>query len=343
MWSSRLFWKLYLSSAGLILVAVVCFVFIVSGWQETQIKQQVLQRMHDTAVVVRSHVKHQWEEGRSETIQALMKDLGRDTESRITLVAPDGDVLADSDQNPEAMENHKNRVELLQAVLDGKGSSERVSPTLGVPMYYFALRAGQDGLPVGLVRVAVPMTAIHAQITATNQLIWLVAMAISLLAMVSIYWLVARIIRPVTTLTSAAESISSGDYHHSLHIASGDELGTLANAFNRMSTVMARRESELRQSGERLATVLSGMAEGVIAVDDREHILFANKAAATLFQFNSDDCQGRPLLETVRNHILHQAVIDTLAGAAPNLPIVEVDAASGRVLAVGSGVRTVMP
>ena len=314
----------------------VCFAVIVSGWQQAQLRQQVQSRLHDTAVIVRSHVADDWQKGRTEKLQQLIVRLGEETQSRITLVSLDGVVLADSDEDPRVMDNHRNRPELLAAAADGKGGSERTSGTLGMSMFYVALRADQDGSPVGLVRVALPMTSIHEQTAATNRLIWLVATIISLSVLVLTYWVVARIIRPLATLTQAAESITSGKYRPPLRIHSPDELGELAAAFNRMSGEMLRRESQLRQSGERLATVLSGMEEGVIAVDHRQRILFANEAAGRLLRFSAANCEGQLLLETVRDHALHRAVIDTLDGSAPNQPVVELDAPHNRMLAVSA-------
>ena len=64
-----------------------------------------------------------------------------------------------------------------------------------------------------------------------------------------------------------------------------DELGQLAGKLNRMSQELDNRITQLTASHERQATVLGGMIEGVIAVDRRERVLFANAAAGRLFDF----------------------------------------------------------
>jgi two-component system phosphate regulon sensor histidine kinase PhoR len=73
----------------------------------------------------------------------------------------------------------------------------------------------------------------------------------------------------------------------------------------------------LGQSHERHATVLGGMIEGVIAVDSRQRIVLANRAAGRLFDFRPAAAEGRPLLEIVRNHALDQAVSAALANGQP--------------------------
>ena len=55
------------------------------------------------------------------------------------------------------------------------------------------------------------------------------------------------------------------------------------------------------------------MIEAVIAVDDRQRVLFANDAAGRLLSFLPEAAVGRPLLEAVRHHSLHQATAEALA------------------------------
>ena len=122
------------------------------------------------------------------------------------------------------------------------------------------------------------------------------------------YWLVGRILEPVADITKAANAIAGGDYQHRIYVASRDELGSMASTLNRMSQALDTRMTQLTESHERQATVLGGMIEGVIAVDQRQRIVFANAAAGRLFNFRPVAAEGRRLLEVVRNHELDAAV-----------------------------------
>lgn len=340
MWSSRLFWKLFISYAVLNLSATVTFVVVVSGWQEDQVIEQVKQRLHDSAVLVRSDVLDLLPEGRTEQLQAHVRRLGGEVDTRITLVAMNGDVLADSKQasvgQVAEMENHKDRLELVHAATRGQGNSERTSPTLGAPMLYVAVRADKDGAPAGLVRMALPMTEVRAQVAAIRRLIWFVAVLVSLAMVALTYFVAARMVRPVSTLTHAAEAISAGDYQQRVYLKSHDEIGALATSFNRMSGKLEARESQLRESSKRLATVLEGMVEGVIALDDRERILLANAAAGRLLGFSPADVKERPLLNVVRNHALHQALAESQAAQASRRVEIELGDDDNRVLSVNA-------
>jgi two-component system phosphate regulon sensor histidine kinase PhoR len=65
---------------------------------------------------------------------------------------------------------------------------------------------------------------------------------------------------------------------------------------------------QLRERGDQLAAVLGGMVEGVIAVDRRARVMFANGAAGRQFDFRADQARGRPLLTLIRDETLHQSI-----------------------------------
>ena len=57
----------------------------------------------------------------------LSDRVGDATSSRITLLGKDGQVLFDSIENPEEMENHSNRPEFIEAEKQGSGEMVRYS------------------------------------------------------------------------------------------------------------------------------------------------------------------------------------------------------------------------
>jgi two-component system phosphate regulon sensor histidine kinase PhoR len=338
MWSSRLFWKLFLVYAGLNIASAIVFVLIVSGRQQDQVEEQIKQRLHDSAIIMRSSLDGIFEQGLSEQLQEKVKKLGEKTGTRLTLIDMDGLVIADSDQETlklvREMENHKNRVEVIQAMSTGEGSSKRLSPTLSEPMLYYALLFKEEGKPEGVVRVAITMAKIQQEISSIEKLIWSIALLVSFTVMLLTYWVVARMIRPLTILTNAAEAIAGGDYEQKLYFPQHDELGILAQSFNHMSQEMAERVRQLQASGDRLSTVLEGMVEGVIATNERQHVLFANESAGRLLFFSPEEAEGKPLFESVRNHQLQKSVTEVLSTLEPQRMEVELESTSDRILGV---------
>lgn len=321
------------------LVATATFVVIVSGWQQDQVTEQIRQHLYDSAALVRSAVAELLPQGQSQELQEHIQKLGREIDTRITLVATEGDVLADSSEDSldgvNRMENHKDRLELVQARTHGHGTSERVSPTLGEPMLYVALRVGDEQNSPGLVRTALPMTAVLAEGATIQRLIWMVAMIVSVAVAGLSYVLAVRIVSPVYTLTTAAEAIAAGEYRQSVFLPNRDELGVLAKSFNRMTRQLNVRETQLRESSRRLIAVLEGMVEGVIALDDQERIVLANAAAGRLLGFVPSEAEGRSLLEVVRNRSIHEAFALPESGDSRHVEV-ELGDEQGRVIAINS-------
>lgn len=338
MWSSRLFWKIFVSYAALNLVATIIFVVSVTGWQQEQVVQQLKNRLHASASLVRTVLSDELPQGSTQALQDRVQIFADEIDARITLVSMDGRVLADSWQNSlasvQSMENHKDRLELIQAAALGQGSSQRVSPTLGEPMLYVAVRLDRDGSAAGLVRTALTMTKVQSEVSVIKNLIWLVGCLVSIAVVALTYFVAARVVRPVVTLTDAAEAIAAGNYQQHVYFDSRDELGALAKSFNRMSDQLQLREAQLRESSQRLTTVLEGMAEGVVSLDDRQRIVLANAAAGRLLGFPPDQAQGRPLLEVVRNHALHTSLIQSQASRESRRVEIELDDGDNRVLSI---------
>lgn len=78
---------------------------------------------------------------------------------RITLIAADGDVVADSGSDPVSMENHKDRDEVQRALQGETGTSTRNSHTLGVGSFYVAVPVSTASFE-GVLRISVPLEAL---------------------------------------------------------------------------------------------------------------------------------------------------------------------------------------
>ena len=90
-------------------------------------------------------------------------------------------------------------------------------------------------------------------------------------------------------------------------------VGRLARRFDATVPLLQERVDRLGRDVEQLRVVLGGMAEGVIAIDARRRLLFANKSADTLFGLGAQ-AVGRLLPELIRSPQFHEAVDATLAG-----------------------------
>lgn len=335
LWPSRLFWRIFAAYVVLTLVSAAIFVAILSARQRDVVTEHVRQRLHDTAVVLSGHMRGVFDaEQPPPGLRQPLAQYGAANGTRLTLIAADGTVLGDSAEDPMRMDNHIERPEIQQAKRSGAGLTQRSSATLGIPMMYFALPVGDPTEPKGYVRVARAMESVNAQVASVQRLVWGTALAISVVVLTFTYFVLSRITRLLETLTQAAKDIADGELQHNVIVKSRDELGTLAEAFNAMSEELAarvdelqRRSRELEENSERLATVLGGMIDGVVAVDSSERVLFANRADLSLLEVGGSAAAGRPIWELVRQTAIRDVVRSALAGKEQQSVVLEISRA----------------
>jgi two-component system phosphate regulon sensor histidine kinase PhoR len=238
--------------------------------------------------------------GSGAELQDRVQRLARETKTRMTVIGASGKVLADSDQEAESMENHRNRPEIDAALAGGMGVGVHMSRTLGIPMMYLAMRVDRDGEVAGFVRVALAMQEVESRVAATRRLVWGIGLAVCMATVAITGVIVAGLTRPLKELTEAARAIAQEDYGHRVRVSNRDEIGNLAETFNKMSIELNRRVSQIRSDRELLSTMLRVMVEGVVALDANQRILFANEAAHSMLGLGSLEVAGRPLWELVR-------------------------------------------
>jgi two-component system phosphate regulon sensor histidine kinase PhoR len=238
--------------------------------------------------------------GGQESLDALAKRLGEEIEARVTIIARDGTVLGDTDEDPATMENHASRPEVIDALSTGLGESTRYSTTLGRRMLYVAVPIYYQGETLGVSRVSLPLTTVESVVQRVTISI-IIAMAAAAALVILAAWLIARFTtRPIRQLTAASRRITSGELEQKIAIEARDEVGELAHAFNEMSLRLKEMVGEISEDRTRLATILDNMADGVIMTDAEGNISLANQTAERLF--NIKEPEGKSLIEAVRDH-----------------------------------------
>ncbi len=307
MWRLQTFWRLFGSYALLLLAVVGLLGFVIVQRVERYHLRQTEDRLRTKALLVQELVAATAAED-LERLQQRMQELGKQIRTRLTLLAADGRVLADSAENPSHMENHAQRPEVLAAKEHRFGMATRHSDTVGESMSYAALRVDAPGQRVAYVRVALPLDHIREELAALRGLVWTAAGVTALGALALAFWLARRITRPLQELTEGVERIAGGAYGHKVYAGGKDEIGILSRTFNHMSERLAEQFAQLDEERQQLRAILSGMVEGVIALDAEQRILFVNDRAVQLLDLEAQPIIGRKLWEVFRQRGLQQLV-----------------------------------
>ncbi len=240
--------------------------------------------------------------GQGESPDALAKTLGKEIDSRVTIIAPDGTVLGDSVENPSSMENHATRPEIKDALASGIGESTRYSTTLKEQMMYVAVPVSSQGKVLGVARVALPLTAVENSVNHVTRTIILATVIIAMLAVLAAWFIARTATRPIRQLTRASKEIATGQLGQKITIATKGEIGQLSQAFNEMSSKLKTTVDTISTEKSKLSSILANMADGVIMTDVGGDVILANPAAGKLFGFKEAEAVNRPLIEIVHDH-----------------------------------------
>ena len=123
-----------------------------------------------------------------------MDDVDRDT--RLTQIAPDGEVLYDSRRDENSIENHRSRPEVQSALQSGTGEDVRMSDTVGREMYYYAVLLN-DG---SVLRVARTMDGLMRTAVNVFPVMGVLALLMMGFAVLLARWQTRRLIKPINEL-----------------------------------------------------------------------------------------------------------------------------------------------
>ena len=241
-------------------------------------------------------------------VDAMCKEIGVSSATRITVILPSGVVIGDSNEDPAIMDNHALRPEIIEARKGNIGQSIRFSTTLQKRMMYVAIPLKDKEEIIALIRAALPVTAIDQALKSIQIKIILGGLFIALLAAGISLYVSRRISRPIEKLKKGADVFAKGDLSYRMPGTDLVEIDSLIETLNQMAGQLEDRLNTIVRQKNELAAVLSSMAEGVIAVDMDEQIISINKAAARIFENLSENLLNRSIPEVIRNPDLQKFI-----------------------------------
>ncbi|HLE14487.1 MAG TPA: ATP-binding protein [Anaerolineales bacterium] len=243
--------------------------------------------------------------------------------SRVTLIALDGSVLADSEENAQGMDNHLDRPEVRQAIEQGEGKSVRFSQTQGNTRIYYAVPVKQGDQILGIVRLSLPLKEVQQELTVLGRTIFFATLVAAGLAVLIAAIIAEFITRPLRNLTQAIHRASLEEPGEIMVPDSPDEVGQLARSFNALKNQLQIRSTEVETERNKLAAVLDQMADGVIIVDSRGRVMLINPAAEEIFTVSEQDAYNRSVVQVLRQHQIIELWRECVASGISQVVYVE--------------------
>jgi two-component system, OmpR family, phosphate regulon sensor histidine kinase PhoR len=302
---NRIFFKLLAAFALVIAAATVTFDFSVHRAWKDSLLQQIELSLRQKTLMFANHVNalgalspgaatQTPDSAQMARLQGIVSEEGRAADARATIINSGGKVLADSEADPSAMENHAQRSEFVAALKGAIGTDTRRSRTVGIPFLYVAAPVAG-----GAVRLAYPLSDVEAALTRVRRqlllgslLAFVVALVISAVAAQSTARRLHRIVR-------FADRVAAGDLAARIEEPSVDEIGQVATSLDKTARHLEESFAALQTSQRQLETLLNSMQDAVIAVSADDRVQWANQTMDKLVPQHTR--KNAPLVETVRD------------------------------------------
>ncbi len=299
---SRIFLKLFLAALIVIAACTLSLDLLIRNAWKNMLRSEIDASLRQKTQMFALRV----ESAPSNSIEQIARQSASAAGTRVTVIDSTGKVLADSEADPDKMENHAHRPEFVSALQGQVGSSSRLSKTVGIELLYVAVP-----IPGGAVRMAYPLSAIRE---GEHQIRWhlIEASALAaLLAMVLAFIATQSIGRRLVRITDFAERVAAGDLSARIQEESGDEIAHVASALDKTARKLEEGFCALENSRQTLETLLNSMQEAVIAVAQDERVLWANQRMERLLP--SGIRLGAPLVQSVRDPEILSSVQNALS------------------------------
>jgi two-component system phosphate regulon sensor histidine kinase PhoR len=277
--------RIFIIYLALVLVFALAATLLASTIVLSVARNNLITRLQTEALQIENAIK---ERGLDAVLEGLISP------SRVTLIRPDGSVAYDSWAN-EPLENHADRPEIKDAQNEGTGVAVRYSQTTKSTAIYVT-RAQADG---NVLRVAAAERV--ARGIANSMLPWLIFGLVLLVIFSAVFarYFSGRLLRPITGIDLAKPE----------EAVVYDELLPLVKKLDEQNRENLAQLAQLEASRQELKTLLEGMHEGFIALNDKGAITLMNPSAQRMLGVKVEDARGRLLMEINRS----QAMIDLLS------------------------------
>jgi two-component system phosphate regulon sensor histidine kinase PhoR len=207
--------------------------------------------------------------------------------TRLSLIAADGKVLADSGEKPELLDNHRDRPEISAAFAGTPTTSVRYSASLNAWMIYHAVRLDTASGSY-VLRVAVNTGKVTGMIDMARIGIAFALLLGGSLVLGLAFYIANRVRRPMVELQNSAAAIAGGNLGTRIVTPSGGIVRELALVISQMAEQLKLQLRQVSCERNEKEAILNAMSEAVLLARPNGEVTRYNRAAAELFRIGSD-------------------------------------------------------
>lgn len=250
-------------------------------------------------------------------IQAIVNEISRHLQCRVTILSKDGRVWGDSALSPERVnkrEDFSSRPEILEVKTKGYGQAIRFLPGYQSNTLLGAMPIKKGEVHLGYVRLAFPLTQLEKTIAFLRRDLYLAGGLTILLAVLFCLLLIRSMSRPLGEINDMVQRMGKGDFKQPFYLLTRSEFSELAASLQNLSSGLGKKIEILESETGELATLLSSMREGVLVTDEKGRIILINPFLKEILGAKAS-WKKRSVQEIFMSADLQDAVETVLKGA----------------------------
>ncbi len=243
-----------------------------------------------------------------QAVEETVDELAQRLDARITIIAEDGEVIAESDADIEEMDNHLNRPEIQGAGDNGNPFVVRFSSTVDRELLYYAEPLVIGGEEEGFLRLGLEMSELND----VYQNVWILLFVSFLIAFIIILAFITKLtnemIKPIEDARRVANELARGNFQARTYEALDAETGELNRSINVLAENLNQVTKTYESQQERLETLIENMGSGLILINEKGDITLMNRSSSAIFEADADKWLNKTYYDVIENKKIIQFV-----------------------------------
>ncbi|MFW6134919.1 MAG: ATP-binding protein [Elusimicrobiota bacterium] len=273
----------------------------------------MIKNLTNFSLALQVNVQPLIKQGSRDDLESLIQNVSKETEVRISIINPEGRVMAESFKSFQEMESHRNRPE-VRAALEGKESHiVRYSTTTKEEMLYVAIPLFLEGEVSAALRSSVFLDEMYFVLNQFRKTILLIAMIMLLVSLGISYLIYKKLKIPLNKIVEGFERVEHGDLEARILIQTGEsEIKELVDHFNKMTEKIKKFIYDLSIQTDELNSLISTIQSGIVLLDKKGRIILSNDFFQKIF--SSSKMKGKYFWEVIRDERLNEQISQLIEG-----------------------------
>jgi len=304
------FYRIFISYIVVVFLLSIFVLSFITSLVKDQYINNKIENMTYISLIIQETIQRYIEGEDWHELDLFVKEISQQTETRISVIHPDGKVIAESLKDFQEMENHRNRPEIRAALQGEKSHTVRYSTTAREDMLYVSSPIFSEGRIIAVLRLSIFIDKIQHILNRTRNTILMIALLMILLSFGISYYIAKRLTIPTQKLVQAFDRVSEGNLETRLLAHREEpEIKELSDRFNKMIEQLKQFMKNISLQTEELETIISTIDSGIVLLDEKGEIILSNKYFKECF---SSKVTNKYFWEVIRDGRLNEQISELI-------------------------------